>query len=85
MRGSSFEEVEAEFAGAGYGDFKSAVGEAVVTYLTPVRERYSELRSDEGELERIFAEGAEKARAIASETLDDVRQAMGVGAVRPRR
>ena len=84
VRGSSFDEIESEFAGSGYGSFKSAVADAVVDYLTPVRERYSELRGDEGGLERIFAEGADKARAIASETLSDVRGAMGVGAVRPR-
>ena len=51
----------------------------MVDYLAPVRERYTELRDDEAELERILASGAEKARAIASATLADVRGAMGVG------
>jgi tryptophanyl-tRNA synthetase len=73
------EVVEQEFADSRYGDFKTAVGEAVVEYLAPVRERYGELRADETELERILAEGAAKARAIAAETLVDVREAMGVG------
>ncbi|MBV9797925.1 MAG: hypothetical protein JO039_07770, partial [Solirubrobacterales bacterium] len=45
----------------------------------PVRERYTELRSDEAGLERTLAEGADKARSIASDTLRDVRDAMGVG------
>ncbi len=84
VRGSSPEEVEASFNGSGYGAFKQAVADAVVEYLAPVRERYQKLRGDESELERILAIGAEKARAIASETMVDVRQAMGVGPVRPR-
>ena len=78
------EEVEASFSGAGYGAFKQAVADAVVEYLTPVRERYQELRPDEAELERVLAAGAEKARAIASDTLADVREVMGVGPVRAR-
>ncbi|HET6871182.1 MAG TPA: tryptophan--tRNA ligase [Solirubrobacteraceae bacterium] len=84
VRGSTPEEVEASFNGSGYGAFKQAVGDAVVEYLTPVRERYHELRADESELERILATGAEKARALASDTLVDVREAMGVGPVRAR-
>jgi len=81
-RGVRPEEVEREFDGSGYGAFKQAVAEAVVEYLAPVRERYRELRGDAGELERILADGAEKARTIASATLADVRRAMGVGPVR---
>ena len=66
----------------GYGDLKAAVAEAVIAELAPVRERYAELRPDESALEAILARGAEQARAIASETLADVRAAMAVG---PRR
>ena len=84
VRGSSPEEVESSFNGSGYGAFKQAVADAVVEYLAPVRERYQALRSEEAELERILAEGAEKARAIAADTMLDVREAMGVGPVRPR-
>ena len=47
-----------------------------------MRERYEELRADEGRLEAVFAQGAEKARAIAGETLRDVREAMGFRGVR---
>jgi tryptophanyl-tRNA synthetase len=72
-------EVEREFNGSGYGDFKQAVADAVVEYLTPMRERYDELRPDEARLEEILAAGAERARGIASGTLADVREAMGVG------
>jgi tryptophanyl-tRNA synthetase len=71
--------VEAEFEGRQYGDFKAAVADAVVDYLRPVRERYDELRPDEAALEQMLAEGSERARAIASQTLADVRHAMGVG------
>jgi tryptophanyl-tRNA synthetase len=76
------EEIEQRFVGSGYGDFKSAVAEAVVEWLTPVRERYHELRSDEAQLEAILEAGADKARPIARATLADVREVMGVGPVR---
>jgi tryptophanyl-tRNA synthetase len=79
VRGVSPDDVERDFASSRYGDFKIAVGEEVVDYLAPVRERYEDLRSDEGELERILAAGAERARAMAQETLADVRRKMGVG------
>ncbi len=78
-RGSDPLAVEAEFEGAGYGDFKGAVAEAVVEYLTPVRERYAELRPDEAVLETTLAVGAEKARAIAAPILAEVRDRMGFG------
>jgi tryptophanyl-tRNA synthetase len=83
VRGTSSEAIEKEFDGAGYGAFKTAVADAVIDYLAPVRERYASIRSDEAELERILAGGADKARAICSPVLGDVRRAMGVGAVRP--
>ena len=73
------EDVEREFDGSGYGDFKSAVAEEVVAYLAPVRERYEELRADDAALEAALAQGADKARATAAGTLADVREAMGVG------
>ena len=78
-RDTTPEAIEQEFADSRYGDFKSAVAEAVVEYLAPVRERYDAIRADEAELERILALGADKARAITSGVVDDVRQAMGVG------
>jgi tryptophanyl-tRNA synthetase len=78
-RGTTEDEVEREFGGSGYGDFKGAVAEAVVELLGPVRERYEELRPDEAALEETLSAGAEKARGIASGTLADVRSAIGVG------
>jgi tryptophanyl-tRNA synthetase len=85
VRGVGPEQVKREFRASGYGAFKQAVADAVVDYLAPVRERYNAIRADEAGLERTLADGADKARAIASDTLLDVRQAMGVGPVRPRR
>jgi tryptophanyl-tRNA synthetase len=78
-RGTAEDDVEREFQGSGYGDFKGAVAEAVVELLAPVRERYAELRPDEAGLERILSEGAERARGIASGTLAEVRSAIGIG------
>lgn len=74
--------IEKEFEGAGYGDFKKAVAEATVEYLRPVREAYPGIRADEAAIEAILANGADQAREIASATLADVREAMGVGAPR---
>ena len=71
--------VEAELSGARYGELKGAVAAAVIDYLAPVRERYEQLRPDETALEAILADGAGRARAIAAETLAEVRARMGVG------
>src|SRR5262245_13958080 len=78
-RDTTPEAIEQEFDGSGYGDFKGAVADAVVEFLAPVRERYEELRPDEAALEQTLATGAERAREIASDTLAEVRAAMGVG------
>jgi tryptophanyl-tRNA synthetase len=80
VRGVGPETIEAAHAGERYGEFKAAVAEAVVDYLTPVRERYGALRADEAGLEEILAAGAARAREIAAGTLADVRELMGVGA-----
>jgi tryptophanyl-tRNA synthetase len=79
IRGVDNATIEREFDGQQYGAFKQAVAEAVVDFLRPVRERYEELRPDEAGLQETLAEGADRARALASETLRDVRHAMGVG------
>jgi len=83
VRGQAPGEVEAELKDARYGELKTAVASAVIDYLEPVRDRYTALREDESALEAILADGAERARKIAGETLADVRERMGVGA--PRR
>ena len=79
VRGVDPAAIEREFEGQQYGAFKGAVAEAVVDFLRPVRERYEELRPDEAGLEAALRAGAEKAQAIASGTLAEVRAKMGVG------
>jgi tryptophanyl-tRNA synthetase len=79
-RGVEPDQIERDFEGQGYGDFKKAVGESVAELLAPVRERYAELRPDEAGLERTLAEGAERARELARPIIAEVRQAMGIGA-----
>jgi tryptophanyl-tRNA synthetase len=71
-----------EHDGNGYGGFKSAVAEAVVERLRPIRERHAELAADPGEVERLLAVGADRARAIAAPTLERAREAMGLLAPR---
>jgi len=70
-------DVEAEFGDAGYGSFKEAVGEAVVAMISPVQERYRDLRADEGELRRLLGIGAEKAREASAPTLAAMYERMG--------
>ena len=74
----SLEDITAEFAGKGYGDFKAAVGEAVAEELRPVRERYKELLEDKAELERLMKQGAEIATKISSRTLTKARKKVGL-------
>jgi tryptophanyl-tRNA synthetase len=73
-------EIEREFDGQGYGAFKEAVGEALVELVAPARERYQALRPDEQALEATLARGAERAREIATGTMAEVRDVMGIGA-----
>jgi tryptophanyl-tRNA synthetase len=75
--GRAPEAIEAEYAGGGYGQFKQDVGEAVVSVLTPIQERYRELRGDEGELLRLLRLGADKARETAAPTLEEMYHRMG--------
>jgi tryptophanyl-tRNA synthetase len=75
------EAIEARYDGIGYGRFKEDVAEAVVGLLDPIRLRYADLRGDTAELQAILARGAEKAHAIAAETLATAYDR--VGFVRP--
>jgi tryptophanyl-tRNA synthetase len=79
--GSSIAEIEAQFDGHGYGAFKEGVAEAVVELLAPIQRRYEELRADEGELRRLLAIGADKAREASAPTLEAMYERMGF--VRP--
>ena len=75
--GRTVGELEEAYDGAGYGQFKTDVGEAVVELVAPVQERYRELRADEGELRRLLGVGAEKARAASAPTLERMYEVMG--------
>lgn len=74
----SIPELEAEFAGLGYGHLKKAVAEVVESALSPVRERTEELMADPAELDRLLARGAERAGDIARHTLNTVYDRMGL-------
>ena len=75
--GKEYAEIENEFAGKGYGDFKSVVGEAVVELFRPIREKTLSLLDDKPYLESVFKEGAEKASNTANKTLRKVYKKIG--------
>jgi tryptophanyl-tRNA synthetase len=75
----SQQEIEDEFAGKGYGDFKAALTERLVETLTPIQQRYNELISDTGELEHILKQGADEVRPSAEATVQQVKKAIGLG------
>ena len=77
VTGRTYEEIEQEFSGKGYGDFKAAVGEAVVEHLRPIQERFSQLIQDKAYLEKCYTENAEKASRIAYRTLSKVMKKVG--------
>lgn len=78
VTGRTVPELEAEFDGQGYGVFKTAVADAVVAELAPVRERTLELLADPAELDRLLAVNAERAAAVADATLGRALAAMGL-------
>ena len=91
--GEPIEALEQSFDGAGYSQFKEAVGESVVTLLAPIQQRFEALRGDERELQRLLAVGADKARRASEPTLEAMYERMGFvkaeagrlfGAARPR-
>lgn len=77
MTGKSFAEIEREFEGKGYGDFKTAVGESVVETLRPIQERYQELIKDKAYLEKCYTESAQTALRISQRTLDKAMRKIG--------
>lgn len=77
ITGKTFEEIEKEFDGKGYGDFKLAVGQAVADEIMPIQARYKELIADKAYLEKCFNENREKASYIANKTLSKVMRKIG--------
>ena len=76
--GKSIADLEAEFAGKGYGDFKGAVADVVIAALDPIRKKTEELMGDQAELLKILNSGADKANEVASKTLADTYAALGL-------
>lgn len=77
--GRKRDEITAEFAGKGYGDFKKALAEVVIEGLRPLQERYKAFTADPAQIDAILKEGADKARPIARETLALVQKKIGLG------
>ncbi len=75
--GRSFDAIESEFAGRGYGDFKLAVGEAVVETMRPIREEAERLLKDKAYLESVYADGAKRASYVAGRTVSKVYKKVG--------
>jgi tryptophanyl-tRNA synthetase len=75
--GKSYQQIESEFSGLGYGEFKSTVAQTVADYIGPIRERYLKLRKDETKLKEILSKGAEDARKQAFKTLRKVYKKIG--------
>lgn len=76
--GESREAVAARFDGRGYGELKRAVADAVIALLTPLQARFARLMAEPGQVDRVLAEGAERARALAEPTLRRVKELMGI-------
>ncbi|MBR5923505.1 MAG: tryptophan--tRNA ligase [Clostridia bacterium] len=77
VTGKTVAEIEREFEGKGYGDFKLAVGEAVADELAPIKEKYEKIIADKAELERIFRDGDERAEKVARKTYFKAMKKMG--------
>ena len=78
VTGKSFDEIEREFDGLGYGAFKPAVGDAVIETLRPIREEAERILADKAYLEKVYTEGAQKASFIARKTLRKVYKKIGL-------
>ena len=78
VTGNTFEEIEKEFAGKGYGDFKLAVGEAVADHLEPVRTKFDKLMADKAYLKECYTDGAQKAQLITRRVVSKVYHKVGL-------
>ena len=77
LTGRAIPDLEKEYDGRGYGDFKSDLADVVVAFVTPFRDRTMELMKDKAQLDSILRDGAEKAHAVADRTLADVYDQIG--------
>lgn len=78
ITGLKMEEIEKEFENSGYGDFKTKVAETAVAKLEPIQKKYKELLENKEYLEKIYTEGANRAHKLASKTLDEVKERIGI-------
>jgi tryptophanyl-tRNA synthetase len=81
VTGRTVKDLEAEYAGAGYAKFKSDLGTAIAEFLQPIQERYAEFTEDGGLLDKILEDGAQRARLFARETVNLVRERVGLRAL----
>ena len=77
VSGQSVEQVLAEFGGKGFGVFKPALADVMVAHLSPITGRYREILADQAEVDRVLADGANRARAIAAPIMEEVRRTVG--------
>lgn len=78
ITGKTMEQIEKEFEGSGYGNFKIKVAEEVIKKIEPIQQKYKELLINEEYLKEIYTKGANKARILASKTLNDVKERIGI-------
>ena len=78
LSGKSMEAIQADFANTGYGAFKDAVADAVISALEPIQKRYAEISADKEYLQKVLTSGAERADAIARRTMRKVRKKVGL-------
>lgn len=78
ITGKSMSEIENEFNGKGYGDFKTAVANVVISKLEPIQKRQKEILENKAYIEEIYTRGAENARKLASKTLENVKNKIGI-------
>lgn len=75
----SISDLETEFEGVGYGEFKKAVADAIITLLMPIQDKYEKILADKDYLNKVLDDGAQKASYFARKTLSKVKRKMGVG------
>ncbi len=75
----SISDLETEFEGVGYGEFKKAVADAIITLLMPIQDKYEKILADKNYLNKVLDDGAQKASYFARKTLSKVKRKMGVG------
>ena len=80
VTGKAFAEIETEFVGKGYGDFKEAVADAVIAELEPIQARYRQISADKAYLNEVMTKGAERAGKLAARTMSKVRRKVGLAA-----